>query len=306
MQTVLPLPIAAPRFRLNQGAGLAALAVTVLIWAGFFLSLRAGARAHLAPDELALIRFGPAGLIFLPVLVTRWRRILAVPPRHLLFILAGSGLPYFLIAGLGMRHSPVSDGSTLIPGTIPLFVALLAWLGHGRVPATQLRGLGMIGLGVLLMIAMRHASGADAWQGYALFLLGSLMWARFTISMRESGLTPVEGAAVISVGSLALLAIWLIGHPPTGLATLPLRQLAFHGLLQGVGVGLLSVLSYTFAISKLGAQRAAAAGALTPVLASLLAVPLFGEMPSAATLIGMGLIVAGVVWINRPATPARA
>ena len=35
------------------------------------------------------------------------------------------------------------------------------------------------------------------------------------------------------------------------------------------------------------------------VLATLLALPLFGERPEAASLLGMGLIVAGVLWTQR-------
>ncbi|WP_028446373.1 DMT family transporter [Chitinimonas koreensis] len=280
-------------------AGYAALAVTVLIWAGFFLSLRAGARAHLAPSELAAIRFAPAGLAFLPVLWLRRRRIAAVPWPLLLSILAGSGLPYFLIAGLGMRHAPVVDGSTLIPGTIPLFVALLGALVYRQpLPAGRGGALAAIAAGVAVLLAFNHGAG-EVWRGYALFLLGSLMWANFTVALRRSGLAPIEGAALISTGSLALLAPWLLLHPPIGLAALPAAELWFHGLVQGVGVGFVASLTYAFAIARLGAQRPAAAGALTPVLAGLLAVPLFGEIPSAATLLGMALIVAGVVWVHR-------
>ncbi|MDN3576279.1 DMT family transporter [Chitinimonas viridis] len=279
--------------------GVAALVVTVLIWAGFFLSLRAGARANLAPDELALVRFGPAGLVFLPVLLRQWRRIAAVPLRHLLGILAGSGLPYFLVAGLGMRHAPVSDGATLIPGTLPLFVAAISVLLYGQAWASvKLRALGLIAAGVVLMLLLNHGSG-DIWQGYGLFLLGSLMWANFTVSLKQSGLSPWEGAAVISCGSLALLAVWLLLHPPVGLLALPVASLGFHVAVQGLGVGLLSTLCYAFAIARLGAGRAAAAGALTPVVASVLALPLFGEVPTLASLLGMGLIVAGVVLTHR-------
>ncbi|QDQ25675.1 DMT family transporter [Chitinimonas arctica] len=294
-QSALPLSRDATARPFHTQLGLAALVVTVLIWASFFLSLRAGARAHLAPDELALIRFGPAGLIFLPVLCSRWRRIAAVPLRHLLGIVIGSGLPYFLVAGLGMRHAPVSDGSTLIPGTLPLFVAAISVLVFRQaLPAGRGRALALIALGVATLLALNHGTG-EIWRGYALCLFGSLLWANFTVSLRKSGLSPVEGAALISTVSLAMLSIWLVGHPPVGLAALPARELAFHVAIQGLGVGLLSTLCYAYAISRLGAERAAAAGALTPVVASLLAVPLFGELPGPASLLGMLLIVAGVV-----------
>ncbi|MBI3144058.1 MAG: DMT family transporter [Pseudogulbenkiania sp.] len=302
--TTLALPAAAPQ-RSGLVTGVAALAVTVLIWASFFVSLRAGARAQLRPDELALIRFAPAGLGFLPLLISRWRRIAAVPWPLLASILVGSGLPYFLVAGLGMRHAPVADGSTLIPGTLPLCVALLGTLLYRqRPPSSRIPALLLIGAGVLTLMTLNHGQG-ELGQGYALFLLGSLMWANYTLALRRSGLSPLEGAALISTGSLALLLPWLLLHPPLGLMALPAGQLMLQGLIQGLGVGLVSTLCYAVAISRLGAETAAAAGALTPVLASLLALPLFGEMPGTGSLLGMVLIVAGVIGASRPAPPAR-
>lgn len=294
----LALPATAPRT--GRLAGIAALAVTVLIWSSFFVSLRAGARAQLRPEELALIRFAPAGLGFLPLLVRRWQRIAAVPWPLLASILVGAGLPYFLIAGLGMRHAPVADGSTLIPGTLPLLVAILgALLYRQHPPRARLPALLLIGTGVLVLLALNHGQG-ELGQGYMLFLLGSLMWANYTLALRRSGLSPLEGAALISTGSLALLLPWLLAHPPHGLLTLPAGQLALQALVQGLGVGLISTLCYAVAISRLGAETAAAAGALTPVLASLLALPLFGELPGAGSLLGMVLIVAGVIGASRP------
>ncbi|HLO92827.1 MAG TPA: DMT family transporter, partial [Burkholderiaceae bacterium] len=153
--------------------------------------------------------------------------------------------------------------------------------------------------GVGTLLAFHHGEGQLA-QGYGLFLLGSLMWANYTLALRHSGLSPIEAAALISVVSLALLLPWLLMHPPLGLAALPARDWALHGSIQGLGVGLLSTLSYAFAIQRLGAQRAATVGALTPVLAACLAWPMFGEVPDGATLAGMGLILGGVLWSQRP------
>ncbi|MDT9001990.1 DMT family transporter [Paucibacter sp. APW11] len=305
--TLTPLPAGAalPTQALNPSLfanpavlGGLALALTVAIWAGFFISLRAGARAHLAPAELALIRFLPAGLVFAPVLWRRRERFAALPLRLWLSIVAGAGLPYFLVAGTGMRHAPVVDGSTLIPGTIPLFVALLAAAAQGRQALSRWPALLMIGSGVATLLAWHHGEGELA-QGYALFLLGSLMWANYTLALRAAKLAPVEAAALISCVSLLLLAPWLIWHPPLGLLALPASQFWLHLGLQGLGVGLVSTLSYSYAIARLGAQRAATGGALAPVLAALLAMPVFGEFPDSASVIGMVLIIAGVIWSQR-------
>lgn len=284
--------------------GWAALALTLCIWAAFFISLRAGARAALPPAELALLRFGPAGLLFAPLLWRRRARFAAVPAKLWILIVAGAGLPYFLVAGWGMRHAPVADGATLIPGTLPLFTALLAAALHGRAALARWPALLCIAAGIATMLAMK-AGHAGLAQGYAMFLLGSLMWSAYTLALREAKLAPIEAAAMISSMSLALLLpllLWQVGQG--GMSSLALLGLSREQLLlqlgiQSIGVGLISTLSYSLAVARLGAQRSATAGALTPVLATLLALPLFGEQPDGATIIGMLLIAAGVLWSQR-------
>lgn len=278
--------------------GWVALAVTVCIWAGFFVSLRAGARAQLSPAEIALIRFLPAGLVFAPILWQRRRRFASLSPLLWVSIVAGAGLPYFLVAAWGMRHAPVADGSTLIPGTIPLFVALLGALQFGRQALSRWPALLLIGCGALGLVLVNQGQG-DLLQGYALFMLGSMMWANYTLALRQAQLAPVEAAALISTVSLLALLPWLVLHPPVGLLSLPSQDLLLQLVLQGVGVGLVSTMAYAQAIATLGAQRAATGGALAPVLAATVAMPLFGEVPSMAGWLSMAMIVGGVIWTQR-------
>ena len=288
-----------------QMAGILALGLTVFVWAGFFLSLRAGAKAALPVGEIAAFRFLPAAICFLPVLSQRWRKILAVPWPLLLVIVCGAGMPYFLVAGTGMRLASVADGSTLVPGTLPVFVSLLAFfIFRQPITSTRRNGLILISCGVLLMLffSLNHAA-ATLWHGYALFLFGSLLWAGFTLALRRSGLEALEGAAVVTYGSIPLLIMdLLLSSQPLQIHHLPFDVLAVQVLLEGIGVGLISTLSYAYAVARLGADRAAIAGSLTPVVATLLAVPLLGEVPPASSILGMALILGGVSLANRHPT----
>lgn len=293
-----------PAAKVSTSLGFVALAVTVCIWAGFFVSLRAGAQAHLPVAELALLRFGPSGVLFAPLLWLRRHRIAAVGGPSLAAMMLGAGLPYFLIVGQGLRFAPVSDASTLVPGTIPLAVALLLQMRGQPTALPQWRALGIISLGVVLMLALSFWHGAPGlWRGELIFLLCSLLWANYTVALRHSGLTPLEASALLSTGSLLGLLLWWPFSPELqslqALRALPAHALWMHGLIQGVGVGLISTFSYGVAITRLGAQRAAVGGALTPVLATLLAWWLLGEWPQPAALAGMALIVFGVVRLNR-------
>ena len=67
----------------------------------------------LSPDDVVALRFGISGLILLPLLANRGfnpRR----PDQWLraLFLAAGAGVPYVLLALEGMRLAPASPGST--------------------------------------------------------------------------------------------------------------------------------------------------------------------------------------------------
>jgi drug/metabolite transporter (DMT)-like permease len=63
---------------------------------------------------------------------------------------------------------------------------------------------------------------------------------------------------------------------------------------QGILSGIVALACYGIAVRALGSSRAALLAALPPALAALLAVPLLGEIPSALSLLGVALAVAGV------------
>ena len=73
--------------------GYLAIAVTVLVWAGFALSTRAASGAQLTFGDVALIRSGIPALFFLPFLPKRIAVLRQLPARRWLMIAAGAGLP---------------------------------------------------------------------------------------------------------------------------------------------------------------------------------------------------------------------
>jgi drug/metabolite transporter (DMT)-like permease len=155
----------------------------------------------------------------------------------------------------------------------------------------------------MLLFSVNHAA-ATLLQGYALFLFGSLLWAGFTLALRRSGLEALEGAAVVTYGSIPLLILdLLLSREPLQIHHLPFDVMAMQLILEGIGVGLVATISYAYAVARLGADRAAIAGSLTPVVATLLAVPLLGEVPPASSMLGMAMIISGVTLANRRPPP---
>ncbi|WP_375056589.1 DMT family transporter [Zobellella sp. DQSA1] len=283
----------------QRGLGYLAAAGTVLIWSVYFLSLRLGALSPLGSLDITLFRYAVPGLVLLPLLVVRRARIRAVSPLWLLGMVLGAGLPFFLLSVLGMGLAPVVQGSTLIPGTAPLFVSLLAaWVFGQRVPPWRRLGLATVLAGVLCLLGQGMGAGGKLGLGLGqgLFLLCSLLWALFTLCVRQSGLRPLEVAAIVTVPNGALVVAWLLlSQTPLTLGLVPVQEWLTQLLVQGLVVGLGASFLFGYAISRLGAEISAAVGSLTPVCATLLAWCWLGEQIAPMTGLGLLLVTLGVI-----------
>ncbi|OOF24588.1 hypothetical protein BZJ17_00185 [Salinivibrio sp. IB574] len=278
--------------------GLAAMLVTVTIWASLFISLRQASQSVLTSGDIALLRFLPAALLFGWLSRHRIRHIISVPKRYLFAIAFGAGLPFYLLAATGMQFAPVADGASLIPGILPLFVSAIAWGVYGESLSVGRRlGIGLIvtGIGAFLW----HSLFFSPWsvtQGHLILLAASISWAWFTIGVRVTGLNAAEAGAVLAISAVLLLPVGAMsGLVSFNLLQAPLGELGYHVLAQGLGVGIIANYSYAFAIRRLGAEMSAAIGAFTPVVAALIAIPVFSETVSLLTVVAMALIVFGAV-----------
>jgi drug/metabolite transporter (DMT)-like permease len=119
------------------------------------------------------------------------------------------------------------------------------------------------------------------------------MWAVYTLAFKRSGLSAIEAAALVAVWSTIMLLP--LGAP--GLVRVVAnhaREVVVQATMQGLLSGVLAIVLYGVAITRLGATRGAALTALVPVLAAVLAVPLLGEWPGAATALAIVATTLGV------------
>jgi drug/metabolite transporter (DMT)-like permease len=123
------------------------------------------------------------------------------------------------------------------------------------------------------------------------------MGAIYAVRMRRSGLSAMEGAALISVYSMLFYlpvyaALWL---PSSSIFTVTRAELVFQGFYQGVLMGAASLFSLSRAIVALGATRATAFISLVPVLGTVLGAAVLDEVPSMIEGAGVLSISLGVL-----------
>ncbi|MBS0395940.1 MAG: DMT family transporter, partial [Proteobacteria bacterium] len=188
----------------GRAAGVAAALVAVSIWAGWIPVTRLGVVTRLSPADVAALRYVTASLVLLPALWLH-RRELSWRPLPLLAVLAGAGVPYFLLFAYGLRLANSGQGGVMGPGATSVFAALLAWLVLGERPRRRrLAGLLVTAAGVAAVVLHDVLGGGGRVAGFALILAASCGWAAYTVASRALGLRPVLNAALVAVGNTAL------------------------------------------------------------------------------------------------------
>ena len=275
-----------------------------VIGGGWQVATRLSTTTTLPPSELVLLRYGVPAILLLPITLRHglWPR--GMPRWLLLMLVAGAGLPFGLVAMMGTVWSPSAHMGVLMAGASPLFAAVLAALVLHEKPG-RLRGIGLasMALGIVMLSASHWFDGVpsddQAWRGDLLFLLAALLWAGYTLCFRRSGLTPWHAAALVNSWSALLLLPWLafllLRPGPAPLVHAPWPALSAAFVWQGLLAGVLGLWTYSAAIARLGAGRAAAFGALAPVVASLGGWWFLGETPGTLQISAIVAAVIGVL-----------
>jgi drug/metabolite transporter (DMT)-like permease len=280
----------------SRAAGYLAVISAVTIWGAWVALTRYAVIGSLTPASVTLLRVGIPALILAPVLfrVGVWPKGRTVP---FLFCMLGAGAPFLLIIGNGMRYAPTADVGPLVPGTMPLIVALLSVvIFKEKLGWARAIGFALCLAGVLTIAgrSIMTASG-DTSFGHMLLVTAAFCWACYTVAFRHVGVTAIEMAALVSFWSA--LAMLPFGIPPLldAFNKGAYNDLIVQAVIQGLGSGLVALVLYNIGIARLGASRAAAFVALVPALATVIAIPLLKEIPDAASIFGVVATGLGVL-----------
>jgi drug/metabolite transporter (DMT)-like permease len=301
--------------------------VTVLIWTSFILIARASADPArgglLKPLDIAFCRIVGASLVLLPwgaylvrqdraggVTDASWLGLSPLPARTTVSVGLFGGLLYAMLSYSGFAFAPAMHASVLMPGSLPLWTALLAWWLLGdRITPMRAMGLGLILLGDLLVgsLSLLHAfDGGQVWMGDVLFMSAAMCWATYSVLARHHGLDAVR--ATIALTTFACVTylptytvLVLTGVLPSQVFNAPWGSLLFQAAFQGGGSVVISGITFTQMIRHFGPVRSTMITALVPGLSALGAVWLLAEPMRWNLAAGLTLVTAGILFGVRAA-----
>jgi len=275
-----------------------ALAVAAVSCAAIFVRL-----AEAPGVVVAFYRMLLASLVMLPLTLRALRRTPLSGPNLRLTAAAGALLAVHFATWISSLSLTSVTASVTLVSTSPLWVALFAWLFLNKLP-----GLGVM-VGALLAVAGAATiafgdtgSGSAPLLGQALALLGAVAVAGYLllgrlVQARGVSLAAYAGTAYLFAAAVLLPLPLIFGESYLGY---PLGSFAWI-LLLALVPQLIGHTGINYAARHLDTTLVATATLIEPVGSGILALVLFRELPSAATLIGAVVLLVGVAITLRSA-----
>lgn len=283
------------------------LVVTPLFWAGNAVVARGVVHA-IPPTSLAFWRWVLALLIILPFGLPHLRRQWPLVRQHWrsILVLALFSVTAFNTLLYLAAKTTTATNIALINSTIPIMVALLAWLMLSeRTRPQQVAGIAVAMAGMLLVIGQ----GSLARLASLTFMAGDLImvaavasWGVYSVLLRRQSL-PLHSltflTAQIAAGTLLLAPLYIVdlmffsgGFEPR-MSSIPVF------LYVAIFPGILAYACWNNAVLVVGPAVSAMFMYLTPVFAALLAWLFLGERLEGYHLSGGLLILAGLYLTTR-------
>jgi len=282
------------------------ICITVIVWGISFIAIKIALR-DLSPVSVVWLRFGMGVAVLAFVALARQQLNL---PSH-------RDLAYFALLGfLGITFHQLLQSTALlttqastaswIVATIPVFMALLGWLFlKEKLGWLKTSGIALAAMGVLLVVTNGNLGslvrGNFGTVGDILVLISALNWAIFSVLSRPGTQRfPVTQMTLFVMGfgwlfiSIQFIAI-------RGWTEIP--NVTINGWLAIAFLGILcSGLGYVFWYDGLQAIPASQVGVFLnfePLVTLIVAAAMLGEGIYISSLLGGGLILAGVWMVNR-------
>jgi len=281
--------------------GYLAMTLVLFIWSSFALSIRTIDGSSLTIADVALLRFMVPAILLAPWAIKHLRVIKTIKAVDLALILLG-GIPFVFLAALGAKSVPTAYVGTILAGTPAVFVAIIGAVFFAQMMSKKRWfALFMILVGVVvMMLSEQQLLSLQDPSGLGFLFAASACWAIFAITLKRVNLKPITVVIILSYCSgFIMLVLISSGMVDSELGHFSLQQALPFIAIQGVGIGVVATICFSYAINQLGAEQASVLGSLSPAITALLAVPVLGESLSLFIGCGIGITIIGVILSHR-------
>jgi drug/metabolite transporter (DMT)-like permease len=282
-----------------------AVALTILFWGSSFTGIRV-ALDSFSPGPLALLRFTTASIVLLTAAV-----ISPVPfpkredwPRTAGLALIGITI-YHLCLNFGQQTVPPGTTALLIQ-TAPVFTAVFAHVaGIERLRWDMVLGISIAFAGTLLLIVGQGRTIEFTLAAGAI-LMSAIGTATYFLFQRP--LAARYGVRSVTTWTIVFGTLPMVYFAPLAAAE---WQTATWTAIQaivfiGVFPAAIAYLLWNYAVHELGASRTMMFLYGSPIVTLFTAWLWFGTTPPPISLVGGGITIAGVWWLNRSRARAAA
>ena len=274
------------------------------LWGTMGLFVRRLNAMGLASMEIVEIRSILAVLILFPCTLLKNRSLLKVSPKNLL-PLAGSGIlsiVFFNYCYFTTIARMNLSAAAILLYTAPIFVMLMSLLFfHESLTVRKVLALLLAFSGCCLVSGRASAAASISLSGVLLGLGSGFGYALYSIFSRVS---LNQGLSSMTITNYTFLFAAVGGAFFTDFGQIA-AALARHGLflfgflvLYCIVTTVLPYLLYTAGLSHMENGPASVLASVEPVVATLLGLLVFSEMPTLSAFFGMALVLAALVLLS--------
>ena len=281
----------------DSGTVIAAVGVTLIVWASAFAGIRIGLRGF-GPGQLALLRFAVASVVLLAFSLITRQPLPALRDVPMMLLLGFLGFFVYHV-GLNAGEQVVAAGpASFIISSVPVFSTLLA-VAFLRERPTAWGWIGIVvSFGGVALISLGSGAGFR-FEPAALLIVVAAVGESIYFVLQKPYLKRYSGLQLttytIWTGTLCMLVFLpgLIRQLPAA----PLES-TLSVVYLGIFPAAIGYVLWAYALSKSDVSRVTSALNVSPLLALLIAFLWLGEVPTAVAVIGGAITIGGVVVLN--------
>jgi drug/metabolite transporter (DMT)-like permease len=300
----------------------ASIGLVVVVWAVNFIAAKIGLR-YLPPVTMASFRVTIAGLSMVPAYVVCSRLPAFADARHAWEQgFTGRDLWTFIYLGffgvvvnqmcftMALRYTSVGHAAVIV-GMGPIYTLVLAVVFRlERATWHKVAGMAIAFAGVAVLASENGISPrSPSLLGDAITMTGSIGFATYAVlGKRVAGRYDALTMAAFNHFAGAILILPVALHQARALGPFSRwRAIPWQGwtalLYMGLCSSAMAYIFYFWLLRFLEASQLAAFTYLLPVLAVILGIALLGERGSVMQIVGGGLALGGVYWVESGREP---